>query len=78
MELSGMELRGVPAMSTLLSGMELKGTELSGMELRGMELSGVELRSPPPAASMAWKSCATVLFPSSESAEQVKRGKSAR
>jgi hypothetical protein len=92
MELRGMELSGVPAISMLLrgielSGMELRGIELSGtavrsMELRGMELRGMELSglslSVLPVPRIAWKSSANVLLPVSPRSAQVKPGKSMR
>jgi hypothetical protein len=46
-----MELRGVPAMLMLLSGIELRGMELNGMELRGMELRGNEPTDEPSSAA---------------------------
>jgi hypothetical protein len=54
MLLSGMELRGVPAMLMLLSGIELRGMELSGIELNGIELRGSEPTVEPSSAVRSW------------------------
>jgi uncharacterized protein YjbI with pentapeptide repeats len=75
MLLSGIELRGVPAIAMLLSGTELRGTELNGTELSGMELSGTELSgleaSETPAVLNASTTAANRLFSSMPSESQV-------